>query len=64
MLEECPKKLVTQFGCSTLEDVYFKLSEAQNKCFNNDIETVTEDNVLNCPSTSVDTKESYKVCCL
>lgn len=29
--EECPMKLIRDFGCPNLEDVFFRLSEAQDK---------------------------------
>lgn len=30
-MEESPKKLLVDYRCPTLEDVFFKLSEAQSK---------------------------------
>lgn len=29
--EKCPKQLISAFGCLTLEEAFFKLSEAQNR---------------------------------
>lgn len=33
--EKCPKELISAFGCVTLEEVFFKLSEAQSKSLDN-----------------------------